>query len=63
MRAVILLNPHINMESIRKGKDYAEASIGFEYRGAIDDQVALARHLRELADMLEAPVREVRTSL
>lgn len=55
MRAVILLNPHVNVEHLTKGRDYAEASIGFHYDGAIDDNAALARHLRELADMLEAP--------
>lgn len=56
MRAVILLNPRIQAEQARGGNDYSEASLGFDYHGAIDDHVALAKHLRELADVLEAPI-------
>ena len=54
MRAVILLNPHISAEHGVKGRGYAQASIGFDYDGAIDDNVALAQRLRKVADMLEA---------
>ena len=58
MRAVILLNPKKNVEYYKTANQYAEASIGFDYNGAIDDNAALAAHLRELASALEAKTTE-----
>jgi hypothetical protein len=55
MRLVICINPRVPLEHHVEGRKYAEASIGFDYSGAIDDKAALAAHLREAADALAAP--------
>lgn len=36
------------------GRQYAEASIGFDYNGDIKDNAAIAKHLHALADLLTA---------
>lgn len=55
MRAVICFNPKVPLEHYKMGRDYSEASLGFDYDGSPEDHKLLALHLRELADMLEAP--------
>lgn len=55
MRAVLLLNPRVpNLEHMEYGRQYAEASIGFDYNGDIKDNEAIAKHLHALADLLTA---------
>lgn len=56
MRIVILINPKLPVEHYKKGRDYAEASMGFDVPMAnVEDNAALARGLREAATALEAP--------
>ncbi len=54
MRAVILLNPLALVENAKHGPKYAEASIGFDYNGAIDDKADIAAHLRVLSDAIDS---------
>lgn len=58
----MLFNPNPNiayyMESAINGPKFAEKSLGSDFNGDINDPKAIAKHLRELADMLEAPAVE-----
>lgn len=55
MRVVILINPKLPVESIKRGQEYAEASIGFDLpMKDVEDNVTLAQGLRNIAAALEA---------
>lgn len=55
MRAVICFNPRVPLEHAIKGREYAEVTLGFDFFANVQDHAALARELRALADVLEAP--------
>lgn len=56
MRIVILLSPEPCVEHCQGGKGYAKASFGFDAPlASVEDRVELAKGLRGVADMLEAP--------
>ena len=56
MRIVILINPKLPVEHWKHGREYAEASHGFDtLMTNAEDKRGLAIALREAADILEAP--------